>query len=188
MWPWQQQVMAVCESFCKKKQPDYYRSISSETHKCTKHEPRPETSWLKIHLFSFFSFGLEVKASPPPCPKPEARLSTHVLVSNPHDAWPRLKECLVFVCFFSIKDNLQVSSQVVSMTVGSGVAPRWISNQTMTLSLETVDVLKAAEGSLRPPIPWGLCTLRQSAASSSHRGSSYCCWQLIPVPRAGEIR
>lgn len=41
---------------------------------------------------------------------------------------------------------------------------------------------------LEPSIPGGPCTPKQSTGSLSNPGSSYCCWQLTPVPSAGGIR
>lgn len=55
------------------------------------------------------------------------------------------------------------------------------------LRLETLLMIFKATVSW-PMIPRGPCTPRQSTASLSNPGSSYCCWQLTPVPGAGGIR
>lgn len=41
---------------------------------------------------------------------------------------------------------------------------------------------------LRSTIPRGPCPVKQSTASLSNHGSSYCCWQAAPIPSAGGIR
>lgn len=41
---------------------------------------------------------------------------------------------------------------------------------------------------LRSTIPRSPCPVKQSTASLSNHGSSYCCWQAAPIPSAGGIR
>lgn len=133
--------------------------------------------------WTFFSLVWS-EGFPSPWPKSAARLSTHVLIGNLHDAWHSLRECpvlfrlFVFV-FFLIKVNLQLSSQVVSMMIVSSFDLRWISNQSMTLTLETLDGFKAAasDSDLQFHVvfaPWGsLQPLHQTVAAPIVVGSSF---------------
>lgn len=49
-------------------------------------------------------------------------------------------------------------------------------------------ILKRSVSWTQASIPWGSCTPKQSTASLSNPGSSYCCWQLTPVPSVRGIR
>lgn len=67
--------------------------------------------------------------------------------------------------------------------------PLWLYNLPLTPLLgNSDDNFKVTVSWTRPSIPRGPRTPKQSAASLSNHGSSYCCWQLTPVPSAGGIR
>lgn len=93
-------------------------------------------------------------------------------------------------CCFSKKDNLEIFSLNSCVNKYSFLLnPLWIYNLHVTFCLETLlMILRQLCHGLRPSIPRGPCTPKQSTASLSNHGSSYCCWQLTPVPSAEGIR